>query len=258
MMKPLVFVCLLSCTMVFSSCGGNNNDDLALPAGGGGGAASGPAVAATATVKGKIAFEGEAPMLRKISTSSDPKCMNPDLRAEDTVVTDGGLENVIIYVSSGLEGKSFPQNNTEVLLDQEGCHYRPHALTVQTNQPIKIRNSDDTAHNIHAWAEKNASFNESQVSKGAESIKKFDKEEIMLPIRCDVHNWMNAFVGVFAHPFHTVSKAGGAYEMKLPAGKFEITAIHEKLGKKTMMVEVADNASVDLNFSFSATDKADD
>jgi hypothetical protein len=133
-----------------------------------------------------------------------------------------------------------------------GCHYIPHALTIQVGQPLEIVNDDNTAHNIHAWAEVNKPFNESQASKGVKTTKVFDKEEVLLPVRCDVHNWMNAFIGVFAHPLHTVSKQGGAYEMKLPAGTYEITAEHEKYGKQTQMVTVADNGTADLNFTFKA------
>jgi plastocyanin len=181
--------------------------------------------------------------------------MNPNLVVEDVVVSDGGLENVILYVSKGHEGKSLGSNKEQVTLNQEGCHYVPHALTLQVGQPLRILNSDDTSHNVHAWPEINASFNESQAAKGVETKKTFTKEEVHFPIKCDVHNWMQAFVGVFSHPLHTVSKAGGAYEIKLPAGTYEITAIHEKYGTKTAMVTVADNASADLNFTFKADDK---
>jgi plastocyanin len=248
----------LAAILAFAGCGGGDDDTIVI--GGGDGAAAtgggGTAPAATATVKGKIPWEGEAPMPRKISTSGDPKCMNPDLRDESVVVSDGGLENVMVYVSSAVSG-SFPTPATPVVVDQLGCQYIPHAFTVMVNQPITFKNSDDTAHNIHAWAEVNETFNASQARKGLEDTKRFTKPEIMMPIRCDVHNWMNTFVGVFAHPYHTVTTTGGAFELKLPPGEYEITAHHEKHGKKTGMVTVADNGTADLNFSFSANDKAD-
>ena len=251
MHKLLLFV-LMASLLSFSSCGGGGDDDLVIGGGGADGGVTAPP--ATATVKGKISFEGTPPTPRPISTSGDPKCMNAGLLEEHTVVSDGGLENVMIYVSSQVSG-SFPTPTQAVVIDQVGCQYTPHVVTVQVNQPLLFKNSDDTSHNIHAHAEVNPPFNVSQATKGLQSEKKFTKPEIMLPVRCDVHNWMNSFVGVFAHPYHTVSKAGGTYELKLPAGKYEVTAHHEKYGKKTMMVEVADGASADLNFSFSATDK---
>jgi plastocyanin len=249
-MRKSLFVLGLLSLLAYAACGGNKDPFDTPSSGGGGGAVNAPAL--TATLKGKITFEGTPPVMKSLANAakSDPACMNPDLKDESIVVSDGGLENVILYVSGGLEGKKFPVTKEPVVLDQHGCHYVPHALSIMTGQPLKIVNSDSTAHNIHAWAEVNKPFNESQPSKGAETTKTFDKEEMLLPVRCDVHNWMNSFIGVFSHPLHTVSKQGGAYEMKLPAGTYEITAEHEKLGKQTMMVTVAENGSADLNFTF--------
>ena len=251
MRKSLLTLCLLSLLGVVSC--GKEKDPFEFTPGPGGSSAGGNAVVTNATVKGKIIFDGAAPMPKPISTSSDPGCKNNDLKAEDTVVSDGGLENVIIYISGGdIDGKTFPVSQEVKTLDQKGCHYIPHALTIQVGQPLKIVNSDDTAHNIHAWAMVNMPFNESQSSKGVETTKKFDKEEVLLPVRCDVHNWMNSFIGVFKHPFHTVSGKGGAYEIKLPAGTYEITAEHEKLGSQKAMITVAADGSVDQNFTFKA------
>ena len=249
MRKTLLALSLLSLLAVVA-CGPKEDPFGDIGAGGGAGGASIPL---NATVKGKIVFEGTPPVMKPLPTTSDPACKNPDLKSEEIVVSDGGLQNVILYVSGGdIQGKSFPTPSEEVLLDQVGCHYKPHALTLMVNQKLKIRNSDETAHNIHAWAEVNTPFNESQSSKGVETTKTFTKEEMLLPVKCDVHNWMNAFIGVFNHPLHTVSKEGGAYEIKLPAGTYEITAEHEKLGKQTQMVTVAADGSADLNFTFKA------
>ena len=245
-MRNVFSVIALIALLALSTCG-PKEDQFGGGASSGGG---GNAPALTATLKGKVSFEGTPPVMKKISTSSDPGCKNDNLASEEIVVSDGGLEHVILYVSGGLEGKKFPASKTPVVLDQMGCHYIPHALTIQTGQPLEITNSDDTAHNIHAWAEVNKTFNESQPSKGSKTTKTFDKEEVLLPVRCDVHAWMNAFIGVFSHPLHTVSKQGGAYEMKLPAGTYEITAEHETLGKQTQMVTVMDNGTADLNFTF--------
>jgi len=246
MRKVLLTLSLLSLLM-YAACGGNK-DPFDIPAGAGGG---GPSTPLTATVKGKIAFDGPPPTPKKQPTTSDPNCKNPDLVVEDVVVSEGGLENVILYVSGGdLAGKSFAPPTEKKTLDQKGCHYVPHALTLQVGQTLRILNSDETLHNVHAWAEVNTPFNESQATKGVETEKVFTKEEIMFPVRCDVHNWMNMYIGVFNHPLHTVSGKGGAFEIKLPAGTYEVTAMHEKLGKQTAMVTVADNGSADLNFTF--------
>jgi hypothetical protein len=247
---------LLVCSFILLSlaaCGGGSSttDIPAAPGGAASGGGDTPP-ATTASVTGKISFEGDVPKPIKIQTSSDPSCTK-ELFTEDTQVKDGGLANVIIYVSGGLEGKSFAPSSTPVEINQQNCHYIPHAFVLGVNQELDIRNSDDTLHNIHAFPEVNATFNTAQPVKMV-TKHMFDKKEILLPVKCDVHKWMGAFIAVVDNPFATVSTEGGAYELKLPAGKFEITAVHEKYGKQTMMVEVKDGDKTPINFKFKASD----
>lgn len=264
MHKRTLLLCapLLVVALVAGCGGGGTTEPTAPPAAGGPAPAGGFDMSkANATVSGKIGFEGTPPPNDKIQMSSDPYCaqkaaQNPT--AETVKVSDGGLENVIVFVSSPLTGMTFSTLTTPVEINQENCHYIPHVFTMMTNQPLKVKNSDQTLHNIHAWAEKNPQFNVGQPVKDMVNETKFANPEVPLPIRCDVHKWMGAFVGVFNHPFHTVSKPAGAFELKLPPGSYEITAWHEKFGKKTMMVEVKDNDKKEVNFAFSANDKAAD
>jgi hypothetical protein len=215
---------------------------------------------ATATVSGKISFDGTPPANDKIQMSSDPYCQKhaADYTAAETVrVSNGGLENVIVYVSGGLPAEisyAAPANAVDIV--QQNCHYTPHVFTIMTNQTLNVKNGDMTLHNIHVSAEKNHPFNAGQPLKGMVTPAKFALPEVPLPIRCDVHKWMGAIAGVFDHPFETVSKAGGAFELpKLPPGTYEITAWHEKFGRKTATVTVADNDQKEINFSFNGNDK---
>jgi hypothetical protein len=213
---------------------------------------------ATATVSGKIAFEGAPPSNDKIQMSSDPYCQmhSADYPAAETVkVSDGGLENAIVFVSSGApQGIGYP-TPAPVEIIQQNCHYIPHVFTIMTNQTLSVKNGDMTLHNIHVWAEKNPQFNVGQPVKELTNTTKFAVPEVPIPIRCDVHRWMGAFVGVFDNPFNTVSRQGGAFELKLPPGNYEITAWHERFGKKTNMITVSDNDKKEVDFSFNANDK---
>jgi hypothetical protein len=257
-----MFVCSSILVLALAAgCGGGGNETPTLPSISGGAPTSGgPAgPAATATITGKMVFEGTAPPNERIQMSADPYCaqQNPSATAEVVKVSDGGLENVVVYIKNAPAG-SYPTPTQEVLIDQKGCHYVPHVLTMQTNQPMKIKNSDATLHNIHAWAEKNMPFNIGQPVQNMETIKTFTMEEVPLPIRCDVHKWMGAYVAVFPHPFHTVSKTGGAYELKVPAGNYEVGVWHEKYGMQSGMVTVADNGKAELNFTFKEGAKVSD
>jgi plastocyanin len=250
-------ISLLVCSLLLLSlaaCGGGSSNDLPLPTGPntGGGDAAPPA---TASIMGKISFEGEVPKAGKIVTSADPNCKK-ELFLEDTKVKDGGLENVIIYVSGGdlVAGKTYAPPSTPVEIEQLDCHYVPHALVIQVGQDLSVKNGDMTLHNIHTLGEANATWNVGQAQQNMVNKHVFDKPEVLLPVKCDVHGWMRAFIAVLSNPYGTVSTEGGKYELKLPAGKFEITAIHEKYGKQTIMVEVKDGDHTTTDFKFKASD----
>lgn len=258
MSKRILFGCaLFLLALTVSACGGGEQTSQMPPAGGTPAGGMAPAAAApmpTAAVSGKVNFEGMAPKAAKIQMAADPYCASHSVNAmsEEAVVNaDNTLQNVIVYVKSGVTG-SFPTPKDPIVIDQKDCRYTPHVLTMMASQPLKIKNSDATLHNIHAWAVANTPFNIGQPVQNMETAKTFDKPEMPLPIRCDVHKWMSSFVGVFNHPYHAVTREAGAYEIKLPAGKYEIEAWHEKFGTQVQSVEVKDNDKIELNFTFKA------
>jgi Carboxypeptidase regulatory-like domain len=245
--------------LVLAGCGGGG-DEFSLPpstgpagGGGGGGPAYDPSTA-TATITGNILFDGVAPTPGRINTAADPNCdPSVGLQSEQTLVTDDGkLENVFVYVNSGHEGVSYPVPTMPVLLDQHNCHYVPHAFTMMAGQPLLIRNSDPTTHNIHATPKLNMVINFAQPRQGLESTETFALAEYMppIPIQCDVHRWMNAHAGVFDHPFHTTSGDTGTYSISVPPGTYEIRTWHEEYGEMSSTVTVADGETVELDFTY--------
>jgi plastocyanin len=209
--------------------------------------------AAAGEIKGKIAFDGEAPQRRPVKMSADPKCeaANPDGRMGEVFVVNGnGLQNVFIYVKEGVSGEHTAPT-APVVIDQHGCMYSPHVLGAMVGQTIEIRNSDDTLHNVHSLPEKSKQFNNAMPMKGMTIKKKFTAAEVMVRIKCDVHPWMSGYVGVLDHPFHAVSGPDGTYTIAgLPAGNYTIEAWHEKMGTQTQKVTVAETGAATADFSF--------
>jgi hypothetical protein len=217
----------------------------------------------TGTVTGVISFTGTPPAPKKIDSSADAVCgqRNPNLETEDTVVKDGKLANAFIYVKEGTttDGKKvgdfkWDPPATAVQLDQNGCHYRPHVLGIQTNQKLSITNSDPTQHNIHPTPKNNPEWNQSQPN-GAPAIEKtFARSETLIPVKCNQHPWMKAYIGVLKTPFYAVSAENGSFTLKgLPAGTYTIAAWHEGPGDgttKTMQVTVPANGSATADFAF--------
>jgi hypothetical protein len=212
-----------------------------------------------ADVTGNVKFDGDAPKMKKIKMDADPKCaeMHEDEppTSEEIVVNDNGtLRNVFVYVKSGLEGKTFEPPKTPVEITQEGCLYKPRVFGMMAKQPLKIRNDDDTLHNVHAMPTKSKEFNIGQPNKGMETTRTFASPEVMVKFKCDVHPWMAAYVGVLDHPFFATTGEDGSFTIKdLPAGTYEVVAWHEKLGEQSAKVTVAD-APVTQDFTFRAAE----
>lgn len=207
-------------------------------------------------ITGKISYSGPKVTSQAIKMNADPKCVSmhsgKDVQPEQVVVNPNNtLRYVFVYVKKGLEGKKFPTPTTKVSIDQQGCMYHPHVFGMMTHQPLEITNSDGTLHNIHALPKNSPQFNIAQPNKGMKLTKTFDKPEVMVKVKCEVHNWMAAYIGVLDHPFFAVSDDKGNFEIKnLPPGDYEIEAWHEKFGTKTMKVTVGASDTKTADFSF--------
>jgi plastocyanin len=183
---------------------------------------------------------------------SDPLCTPDGVATSELLLVDeqGGLQNVFVYVKEGVDGEYEPPTEP-VMLDQVGCRYIPHVFGVQAGQSVHIMNSDPAVHNVNAVAKTNPGFNLIQQPKGPSSTRRFETAEIMVPIRCDVHPWMNSWAGVVAHPFYAVSAEDGSFEIaRLPAGTYTIEAWHEQLGTATQTVTVDGTTAATIDFSF--------
>ena len=214
-------------------------------------------------VKGTVTLTGAAPKNEPIRMNADPVCVKeakgPQTQETFIVSGDGKLANVFVYVKDGLGNYVYDPPSGGAKLDQDGCRYTPHVFGVRVGQPIEIINSDPTLHNIHAMPKANPEFNNGQPIQGMKMTHSFKAKEVMVPFKCDVHGWMNAYVGVLDHPFFAVTKEDGSFELKgLPPGTYTIEAWHEKLGATTQSVTLAAKESKEVSFSFDAAKAAAD
>jgi plastocyanin len=164
---------------------------------------------------------------------------------------NGGLKGVIVSIKTKVLG-TFPPITTPVVLDQSGCMYTPAVIALQVGQPLRLRNSDDTLHNIHPRPVVNEGFNVGQPRKGMESEKKFAKAETIFPVSCDVHPWMRSYIAVFDHTFFTITKDDGTFEIpNVPPGEYEVEAQHPTLKIMTgkVVVKAGGSGTVDLTYT---------
>jgi plastocyanin len=162
------------------------------------------------------------------------------------------IGNILVFVSKWLPaGKTWPAPKAPVVLDQNGCQYKPHVMGIMVGQTYKILNSDGILHNIHTLPTINKAFNRAMPATLKEATTTFDKAEAIFHIKCDVHPWMSAYVGAFNHPFFSVTSTDGKFTISgLDPGTYEITAWHERLGTQTAMVTVSGTDTKTQNFKF--------
>ena len=221
-----------------------------------------PGVAfAASSITGTVTFTGKAPTLKPLAMDADPACAkkhSAPVPGEALTLGSGNtVGNIIVWVSKGLPaGKTYPAPKDPVVIDQRGCQYLPHVMGIMVGQPYKILNSDGVLHNIHTLPKVNKAFNRAMPATSKEAETTFDKEEAIFGIKCDVHPWMNAFIGVFSHPFFAVTTADGKYTISgLDPGTYEISVWQEKLGTQTASVTVGASGSKTQDFKFALPTK---
>jgi hypothetical protein len=124
-------------------------------------------------------------------------------------------------------------------------------MGIQANQKFLVTNSDPTAHNVNVQGKGNPPWNTSQPPSAPPIEQKFPRAEVIIPIKCNQHPWMKAYVGVMNSPFFAVSGEDGSFTIKgLPPGKYTLVALHEKFGEKSMEITIAAKGSATADFSF--------
>jgi hypothetical protein len=206
-------------------------------------------------VFGKVLFTGKAAAPKKVDMDEDPQCKklhsSEVLDRPVAVNKNGTLANVFVYIKGGLEGKKFEPPPTPAKMDQKGCWFEPRVLGIQTGQQFEVTNSDPVTHNIHPRAHENREWNQSQAQGAAPLERKFMQPEIMIRVKCNIHGWMHAYIGVVDHPYFAVTGRDGTFELKnIPPGEYVLEAWQEELGVAVQRVTVPAAGKTEVAFTF--------
>ncbi|HKD82701.1 MAG TPA: DUF2012 domain-containing protein [Candidatus Angelobacter sp.] len=205
------------------------------------------------SITGVVSFKGVPPKLKPLDMTQDPGCPSSPQPSDAVVVAGGKLANVFVYVKEGLPRGTFAVPADPVVLDQKGCRYNPHMVGIMAGQQFKVLNSDTANHNIHDMPQSNPAWNESQSPTDKPILKTFATPEMMIPVQCNQHPWMRAYVNVLSHPYFAVTAADGSFAIRnLPPGEYTLAAVHEKFGEQTMKVKVGQKMDSDARFVFAA------
>ncbi len=204
------------------------------------------------SVMGHVRFEGQPPKLAHTASPPDPSCPKSATGVNEEFVTgaNGSLANVVVYISDGLNQQSFDVPAEPAVIEQKGCLYEPHVLAFRTNQTLKVINDDKTMHNIHPMPSNNREWNKAEPA-GAIVEEKFAREEVGIPVKCNVHPWMRSYLAVFKHPFFAVTGKDGSFDLRnLPPGEYTLQAWHEKLGTMTQKITIVAGQPKTVDFDF--------
>jgi plastocyanin len=206
-------------------------------------------------VKGTIHYTGRKLVLKPIDMSNDPACAEAHRgkAVDDSIVaaSDGSLANVFVYIKSGLENKQFETPQTAVAIDQHGCWFEPRVLGIQVGQTLRISNADPVTHNIHPLAQVNREWNHSMGAGDPPIDRRFPRPEVMIPVKCNIHSWMHAYIGVLPHPYFAVSALNGTFAIdNVPPGDYVIEAWQEKLGSLEQKVTVTPKSANEVSFTY--------
>ncbi len=213
--------------------------------------------ATAARVTGTAVFTGKPPASKRITMDAEPDCARlhsePVYDRRVSTGKGGTLANVFVYVKRGLEGKTFAPPTTAVTIDQRGCQFLPRVIAARTAQTITVRNSDPVSHNIHPEPKNNRDWNQQQTPGAPDLQRRFGFPEVMIPVKCNIHNWMRSWIAVLDHPYFAVTSVDGAWTLDpLPPGRYTLAAWHEAYGELTREVTLDARQTVPVEFRFAA------
>jgi plastocyanin len=242
------FVCAGMLWALFSSCGGEPAKPPRQPT---------PLdLSTTGTISGLVRFEGPVPEQSVLRLGGWSECASQHsgrVYAGDILVHDGKLQNAVVYVKEGLGNRVFAVPTEPVVSDQKGCVFLPRIMGAQVDQPLRFVNSDPLAHNVHGLPKISRAWNFSLGVKGASRTITVDSPEAMIEIKCDIHPWMKAYLGVFDHPYFALSTAEGGFTLNdLPSGEYTIETWHERLGTHSQQVSLGEKENKTIEFVFAA------
>lgn len=257
-MKKIWMTAGMACALSLAGCGGGDKPATKADAGAAPSAAGGaatPDMENGATITGKVIFDGTAPKPKTLDMSAVPACTaahkTPATSEEVVVNSNGTVKYAFVWIKSGLPtDKTWTAPTTAVPLTQEGCMYSPHVVALMAGQNLDIKNADPTNHNIHPMPANNPDFNQSQPPNSGDIDHSFAREEVMVPVKCNIHPWMRAYIGVVSHPFFAVTGDDGTYSIKgLPPGTYTIQVWQEKYGTQDQQITVGAKDSKTQDFT---------
>jgi hypothetical protein len=207
------------------------------------------------TIRGVVSFEGAVPPPETVASTEDADVCGERQEVQLLEVDgDGGLANAIVSLVDIEAGAALEVRASPPALDQRDCRFSPHVLIAAADAPVAILNSDPIMHNVHTLTFENRAVNRSQ-PPGVRKIELSFPRPEKVKVRCDVHEWMSAWIVAVDHPYHAVTSGDGSFVIEnVPPGTYTLEVWHEALGSTTRSVSVAPGETTEEALVISGTE----
>jgi len=212
--------------------------------------------AVTGTIAGTVRFDGAVPAMAEVRFGGFGECAaqhSGTVYAGDVLVKDGLVENAFVWLKDGLGDRVFAVPEAPVEVDQVGCLYEPRIAGAQVGQTVRFVNGDQLLHNVRGTPKASAQWNVSLSRRGASRDIVVERPEVMVSVRCDLHPWMQSWLGVVDHPYFALTAADGTFTLRdVPPGDYAVAVWHERLGVAETRVSLAAKGSATADFTLVA------
>ncbi len=208
------------------------------------------------SIRVQVTYSGPVPPPKVINMNGTPACaaMHPNpVFDQSLVVTDGRLADAVVYIKSGFGARLFAPSTEAVVIDQKGCLYVPHVAAAMVGQPLQFRNSDPEAHNVHGRPQEVEAWNFIMSRPNSTRDVTFARPEVGIPVSCDVHPWMRAYVSILDNPYFAVTPRDGTVTLRpVPPGDYVVAVWHESLGTLVKPVALPARETANVQFAYQA------
>lgn len=211
-------------------------------------------VADGGTIRGTVRYTGSVPASRTVAVSDDVEACGTSINVSTVQVgSNQGLRNVVVSLTDITEGAAISVSSTPPALDQDGCEFTPHILIAPVQETVNVLNSDPITHNVHTAAFENRPLNRAQPAAVRSIDVTFDAAE-KVRVRCDIHEWMSAWIVVVDHPYYQVTGESGSFVLEnVPPGTYTMEVWHEQLGATTQQVTVTAGSASEVNVELTSS-----
>ncbi|MGH9533718.1 MAG: carboxypeptidase regulatory-like domain-containing protein [Terriglobales bacterium] len=209
-------------------------------------------------ITGVVRFTGTPPAMPVLDMSGAPGCAPagaPQVRDQAVVVNPNAtLRWAFVYIAKGLQGWRFDPPSSPAKLIQQGCRFHPHVLGLMAGQALEISSRDSVVHNVHAAPRRNGPWNISMLPGAAPVTETFPQPEVMIPVECNVHAWMHAYVGVVDNPYFAVTGRQGRFRLlNVPPGHYMLAVWQQRYGLRRQEINLLPRQHLQVVFTYSAS-----